>query len=438
MKKPILMILVLIVFITHTRAQTTEFTYQGKLNANSVPANGNYDLEFSLYPSADQGTTLLGTILLLSVPVRSGVFTVRLQFGNQFTGEPRFLEIKVAPEGSGTFTTLSPRQPILSTPYAQRSLNATSADNALSLGGLPAGDYVVTSDVRMSNERLPMAGSSNYVRNGQTSQAGVNFNVGGSGEAAYFIANQYNIGNRRVLSIAGTENMFAGRFTGELNTSGQSNTFVGDSAGFGNTTGSSNAYFGTRAGSSGTNGGSNSFFGFEAGLANTAAGNSFFGNRSGVTNGIGGANAFFGSFAGFSNTTGSSNTFIGEATGLQNTTGSNNLFVGRGAGGANTQGISNTLIGHNSNVGSNSLTNATAIGAGAIVSRNNSVVLGTPTNSVGIGTTAPASKLHVANGSIYVEGLANGVILTSPDGNCWIFRVTNAGTVSLGPVACPM
>lgn len=45
-----------------------------------------------------------------------------------------------------------------------------------------------------------------------------------------------------------------------------------------------------------------------------------------------------------------------------------------------------------------SLTNATAVGAGASVTQSNSLVLGSGVN-VGIGTTAPQSKLHVIDPS---------------------------------------
>ncbi len=37
-------------------AQTTAFTYQGKLSDGATPANGNYDFQFKLYDTATVGT----------------------------------------------------------------------------------------------------------------------------------------------------------------------------------------------------------------------------------------------------------------------------------------------------------------------------------------------------------------------------------------------
>jgi len=66
---------------------------------------------------------------------------------------------------------------------------------------------------------------------------------------------------------------------------------------------------------------------------------------------------------------------------------------------ANTSGSNNTFLGYQSGPGSTTqLTNATAIGANALVSENNALVLGgTGANAVnvGIGTATPASTLDV-------------------------------------------
>ena len=36
-------------------AQTTTFTYQGRLNSGAAPANGLYDLQFTVYDSSSAG-----------------------------------------------------------------------------------------------------------------------------------------------------------------------------------------------------------------------------------------------------------------------------------------------------------------------------------------------------------------------------------------------
>jgi hypothetical protein len=118
--------------------------------------------------------------------VTNGIFAVNLDFGaNSFNGGARYLEISVRADGSGQgFTTLNPRQPVTSTPYAVRALNAASADlsvNSQKLGGTDANQFVLTTDARMSDARTPTPGSPNYIQNGTLQQAAANFNIAGEG-----------------------------------------------------------------------------------------------------------------------------------------------------------------------------------------------------------------------------------------------------------------
>src|SRR5262249_3102863 len=126
-----------------SRAQTAAFTYQGNLIYDGVIANGSYDLQFRLYDQLTGGS-LQGspdTVTVSNVSVISGVFTVELNFGAAaYDSSVRFLEISVRPAGSGSFTTLSPRQKITSTPYAIRSLTVGAASTAANFTGSLAGD----------------------------------------------------------------------------------------------------------------------------------------------------------------------------------------------------------------------------------------------------------------------------------------------------------
>jgi len=187
-------------------------------------------------------------------------------------------------------------------------------------------------------------------------------------------ATQYDIAGNKVLSIQELRSTFVGVGAGASNFSD-----------FDGGTGTHNSFFGYRSGYSNIQGTANSFFGHEAGLNQLqGSGNSFFGSSAGSTNTLGIQNSFFGYFAGLSNSTEHNNTFIGA--------------------------LSNGVSG---------ITNATALGYRAQVTRSNSLVLGgingvngASDTNVGIGTTAPTYKLHVIdslNVGIRVEtSLAGG------------------------------
>lgn len=85
-----------------------------------------------------------------------------------------------------------------------------------------------------------------------------------------------------------------------------------------------------------------------------------------------------------------------------------NSFYGYQAGNTNVSGSNISLFGSGADVSSGSLTNATAIGANAIVSASNSLVLGNNAN-VGIGISSPSEKLHVI-GNLRFDGalMSNG------------------------------
>ena len=102
-----------------TFAQGTAFTYQGRLNNGGSPANGSYDLTFTMYATNSGGSVFIGPLTNSAVGVTNGLFTVPLDFGSGiFDGNPRWLEIGVRTNGSVSFTTLSPRQQLTPTPYA--------------------------------------------------------------------------------------------------------------------------------------------------------------------------------------------------------------------------------------------------------------------------------------------------------------------------------
>jgi len=101
-------------------AQSTAFTYQGRLNDGMNPASGIYDLRFTIYDSTNSpGNIIAGPLVNTATKVSNGFFCVTLDFGTGvFTGVPRWLNIAARTNGSASFTTLSPRQELTSTPYA--------------------------------------------------------------------------------------------------------------------------------------------------------------------------------------------------------------------------------------------------------------------------------------------------------------------------------
>jgi len=384
-----LLSLILVFVISNTAlAQTTSFTYQGKLSDTGTPANGNYDFQFKLFDTATVGTGTQqgGMVAVSNVTVTNGVFVAQLDFGvcaTCFSGANRFLEIALKPSAGSTFTTLSPRQQITATPYALKSLNATAADGlSVACVNCVTGSQIASVSGSAVTGTIPLAsvpaGSGNYIQNTSSPQATSNFNISGTGTAGSFNATtQYNINGQRVLSNAGTNNLFAGAGAGSvttasnnsfvgasaglMNTTGNNNAFFGESSGKSNTTGQGNSFFGEMSGASNTTTGGNSFFGSSAGSSNTGSSNSFFGASAGINNSTASNNAFFGAGAGFFNTTspgnsffgaqagfvstGSSNSFFGAFAGSSNTTASNNSFFGNSAGLNNTTGFGNSFFG---------------------------------------------------------------------------------------------
>jgi hypothetical protein len=388
----------------------------GLLVANNL-LGGQFDRALQLAPR-QAASPLQNSILLYALPTINAGVTVPRQYGI-------FVDGKQGGGGVTSYAAIATGQ--------GASLGATNNTHLL-MGQLPipTGNFAI-----FDNTGLRSFFSGN-VGIGTTAPGAKLDVVGNINTSA-----QYNIGGNRILSVSGTANnntfvgmnaglsnptgggnSFFGRDAGRSNTTGGSNSFFGFNAGENNSMGGDNSFFGKDAGRNNTEGNANSFFGFEAGLANngvansffgfnaglantTGDGNSFFGVRTGDTNTSGGSNSFFGNDAGTFNSDGNSNSFFGIAAGFLNTTGDDNVFVGAAAGNFNNTGNKNTVIGSQADVSAIDLNNATAIGHRALVSQNNSLVLGgidgvngaIADTKVGIGTSAPTHHLHVKGSS---------------------------------------
>src|ERR1017187_8010911 len=76
-----LILLSLFAITRNSHAQGTAFTYNGKLNAGGGPANGSYDLSFTLFPASSGGPQAAAPATNTATAVSNGLFTVTLDFG---------------------------------------------------------------------------------------------------------------------------------------------------------------------------------------------------------------------------------------------------------------------------------------------------------------------------------------------------------------------
>ncbi len=159
------------------------FTYQGVLKQSSIPFSGLADLRFTLWDASGGGAQIGSTLTVSNANVIQGLLTVDLDFGpGVFDGQGRWLQVAVrTPAGAGSFTTLSPRQPILPTPYALFALNGNPGPAG------PQGPTGLTGPTGATGSTgVPGAtgstGSTGATGNaGATGAAGANGNTGATG-----------------------------------------------------------------------------------------------------------------------------------------------------------------------------------------------------------------------------------------------------------------
>jgi phage tail-like protein len=113
-------------------APAAAFTYQGRLHVTGDPAQGLYDMYFTVCDSAVKGQAVSETLKCYKVDVTNSYFTVELDFSPSavlFNGQPRWLEIAIKPAGSKLVPEiLSPRQPITAVPEAVHAKTADRLD----------------------------------------------------------------------------------------------------------------------------------------------------------------------------------------------------------------------------------------------------------------------------------------------------------------------
>src|SRR5687767_3963919 len=105
------------------RGQGSMFSFNGRLAESGAPSTGLFDIRVGLFAAETGGTPIAGPLTFDDVSVTNGLFTITLDFGSAvFDGNPRWLGLEVRPGASvGTYTTLSPRLQVMSSPYAIRA-----------------------------------------------------------------------------------------------------------------------------------------------------------------------------------------------------------------------------------------------------------------------------------------------------------------------------
>ena len=121
--------------VSDLHAQGTAFTYQGRLESSGSPYTGDAEFQATLW-SVPAGGTALATNAPASVivGVTNGLLVLPLDFGANFAGADRWLQLDVRTT-IGPFTTLSPRQKLSPTPYAITASNLTGTVSASQLTG---------------------------------------------------------------------------------------------------------------------------------------------------------------------------------------------------------------------------------------------------------------------------------------------------------------
>ena len=219
-------------------AQGTAVTYQGQLSDGSGPANGSYDLQFAIWDSLAGGATIAGPLTSPTTGVSNGLFTVVLDFGpGAFTGPRRWLEIGVRTNGSGgSYSTLTPRQELTSTPYAMMAASAGGLpgfqvlQNATSpnLVGGYSGNGVGADAVGATIGGGGMAGATNFVsgtsRFGTIGGGALDLVQGNYGVVGGGLRNTVNVAGNSATVGGGHDNLAAGPSTtvagGSENTAG--------------------------------------------------------------------------------------------------------------------------------------------------------------------------------------------------------------------------
>ena len=338
-----------------TKVATTEYV------KNSIAAsNAGISTIGSISASSNaKGATISGTTELILTPAdasNGGVVTTGAQ---TFAGAKTFNNAITAPNFIGNASTAT-------------KLAATKNINGVAFDG--SANITIPSDATTLSGIVPIA-------SGGTGSSTKNF---------VDLTNAQTIAGTKTFSL---DAYFNGVRIGKGASDNIQNTTVGYTALGNNTTGAGNTAIGFQGQMSGTSGSSNTSLGFAAlidnltGSSNTAIGYQALQKNKGSNNIAIGTNTMYlsqnsnnnivigNSSLDLSTNGASGNIILGKEVMRFTTTGSNNIVLGNAAGSTFTTENNNTLIGASTNITAG-ITNATALGNGAIVNASNRIQLG--------------------------------------------------------------
>jgi len=100
--RTVLAVLAALLCVCQVSAQTTAFTYQGRLGQAGTPAAGTFDFRFTLFDAATGGAAVSVVACADDVFVTDGLFTVLVPLTAPVSGADAYLNIEVRAGGAGS------------------------------------------------------------------------------------------------------------------------------------------------------------------------------------------------------------------------------------------------------------------------------------------------------------------------------------------------
>jgi len=179
---------------------SSAFTYQGEIASNGIPFHGMFDVRFALFDAPAGGNQLGSEFCFDNLIAERGRITTTLNFGPQFNGATRYLQIRLREDTNlafscldpSGFTLLEPRQRLTAAPNAAFALDASALNNQ------PASFYTDASnlssgtipDARLPSDLPRLATSNSFTGVNQFNGfTGVNRNFALSGAEVFGLQN---------------------------------------------------------------------------------------------------------------------------------------------------------------------------------------------------------------------------------------------------------